>query len=85
MTQSMQKRIEEKLTAALQPINLEVVNESAKHHGHMGDDGSGESHFSITISSESLSKLSRIDRQKRVYSILDEEMKVIHALSVTIK
>ena len=39
------------LTAAFAPTKLAVINDSAKHHGHSGDDGSGESHFTIEIES----------------------------------
>ena len=37
----------------LSPQALEVINESALHSGHAGDDGSGESHWRIVIKAES--------------------------------
>ena len=41
---SMKQEMEAALQAAFAPSALEVVNESHKHAGHAGDDGSGESH-----------------------------------------
>lgn len=81
----MEKRITEKLEEALLPSFLVVENQSALHHGHAGDDGSGESHFHITIQSEGLNNLSRVAKERKIYSVLADEMKLIHALSITIK
>ncbi len=81
---SMQEKIESKLTTAFSPIRLKVVNESSQHRGHAGDDGSGESHFSIVIEAECFNGQSRLVRQRRVYDALQEEMKIIHALSITV-
>ncbi len=81
----MQERIENKLTDFFNPSYLEVVNESHKHKGHIGDDGSGNSHFLISISSEKLNGLTRLEGQRLIYEILDDEMRLIHALSIKIK
>ena len=37
------------LEKAFAANTLEVINESHKHSGHSGDDGSGESHWRIVI------------------------------------
>ncbi|HRE35870.1 MAG TPA: BolA/IbaG family iron-sulfur metabolism protein, partial [Sphingopyxis terrae] len=37
------------LAAAFPDADFTLNNDSAQHHGHAGDDGSGESHFSLTI------------------------------------
>lgn len=79
----MQKKIEERLVQAFSPSHLLVVNESKNHAGHAGDDGSGESHFSLSIWSECFVDVGRIARQKMVYGALQNEMKIIHALSIT--
>ncbi|HPD82849.1 MAG: BolA family protein [Alphaproteobacteria bacterium] len=81
----MEKRITEKLEQALLPSLLVVENQSALHHGHAGDDGSGESHFHIIIQSEGLDGLSRVAKERKIYSVLADEMKLIHALSIAIK
>ena len=51
--------IEDRLTRAFSPTRLEVVNESHRHAGHAGDDGSGESHFAILIRARALATLTR--------------------------
>ncbi len=83
MATGMQERIREKLAQALQPSRLDIVNESGRHAGHMGDDGSGESHFRVLVVSSVFSGRSRIERQRIVYDLLASEMSnEIHALSV---
>ncbi len=81
----IKERIEQKLRDALSPMYLKVVNQSIDHKGHSGDDGSGESHFFVEISSDKLNKHSRINAQRLIYDILSDEMKVVHALSIKIK
>lgn len=79
----MQERIQEKLARALQPSVLDIVNDSSRHAGHMGDDGSGESHFRVTVVSGVFNGQNRVARQRMVYDLLAEEMKGgIHALSI---
>ncbi len=83
MTQGMQETIREKLARGLLPLALEVENDSHRHAGHAGDDGSGESHFRVTIVSESFNGKSKVERQRMVYDLLKYEMSgPIHALSV---
>lgn len=83
MATGMQERISEKLAQSLQPTKLEIVNDSARHAGHMGDDGSGESHFRVAIVSGVFTGKNRVERQRMVYDLLAEEMRGgIHALSI---
>jgi len=81
----MHKRLEDKLNEFFSPSFLQVANESHIHQGHAGDDGSGESHFSIEISSEKLNDLGRLDGQRLVYKVISTEMEIIHAMSIKIK
>ncbi len=81
----MQTRIEQKLRDSFSVVFLEVLNESSKHQGHSGDDGSGESHFSVTLISPDFSDHARVNRQRMVFSALEEEMKTIHALSLDVR
>ena len=75
--------IEELLTAAFKPSRLAVVNDSAKHHGHMGDDGSGESHFTVEIESAAFAGQSRVNRQRMVNKALgDLPGQRVHALAI---
>jgi BolA protein len=83
MTTGMEDILAGKLARALQPSVLEIVNESARHSGHAGDDGSGESHFHALIVSDKFTGKSRIERQRQVYEVLRDEMAgKIHALSL---
>jgi BolA protein len=72
-----------RLDTALAPTRMELVNDSAKHRGHSGDDGSGESHFSLFIESAAFAGLGRVQRQRAVYAALGEIMTdKVHALSI---
>lgn len=78
-----QERIRETLAQALQPSRLSVVNESLKHKGHAGDDGSGETHFLVEVASDRFSALSRVECQRMVYDLLEKEFQSgLHALSL---
>lgn len=75
--------IKEKLTEALSPIDLDVLDESHKHSGHAGSRPEGESHFNVKIVSQAFEGKSRVERQRLVYQALSEEMKQdIHALAL---
>jgi BolA protein len=79
----MQESIETKLAQALQPSELVVVNDSHRHKGHAGDDGSGETHFNVTVVSDSFSGKSRVARQRMIYDLLAYELQNgLHALSI---
>ena len=75
--------IRDKLTTALSPAELEVEDDSARHHGHSGSRPGGETHFNVRIVSSAFSGLSRVERQRRVYAALADEMQAqIHALAL---
>ena len=75
--------IHSRLTAALDPEHLEVVNDSHHHAGHMGDNGTGESHFTVTIESGHFSGKSRVERQRMVNRALADLLEQrIHALAI---
>ena len=75
--------IERLLEAAFAPARLAVINDSAKHHGHAGDDGSGESHFTVEIESAAFAGVSRLERQRMVNRALgDLPGQRVHALAI---
>ena len=81
---SLYNRLVFEIKYHLNPVNLVVNNISDQHEGHVGDDGSGESHFEIFIVSEAFEGKSRLDRHRIVYGILsNKEFKAIHAISIT--
>jgi BolA protein len=76
--------IRQKLAASFAPSELVVTDESARHAGHAGAQPGGETHFDVRIVSASFDGVSRIERQRRVYAALAEELKSqVHALSLT--
>jgi BolA protein len=71
------------LTAAFAPSSLAVINDSASHSGHMGDDGSGESHFTVEIESAAFAGVSRVQRQRLINAALgDIPGQRVHALAI---
>jgi BolA protein len=80
--------IRQKLTSAFAPMALEVQDESARHAGHAGatrtDGNQGETHFHVRLVSASFEGLSRVERQRRVYAALKDELAgPVHALSLS--
>jgi BolA protein len=83
LTGPVAREIEARLRAALSPTSLAVINDSAKHHGHAGDDGSGESHFTVEIEAPAFAAMSRLERQRAVNSALGDLMSGrVHALAI---
>lgn len=75
--------MEQLLTAAFSPTRLGVINDSARHHDHSGDDGSGESHFTVEIESAAFIGLSRLERQRMINRALgDIPGARVHALAI---
>jgi len=83
MTGTLQQEIETLLTEALSPTHLDVINDSAQHAGHSGDDGSGESHFTVVIESAAFEGKNRLARQRMVLGALgDIPGGRVHALAM---
>jgi BolA protein len=83
LTGPVAAEITRRLSDALAPVHLRVVNDSAQHHGHAGDDGSGESHFTVEIVSAVFEGMSRVERQRAVNSAVAELLKErVHALAI---
>ena len=83
MSGPVQQEMERLLAAAFAPTRLAVINDSASHHGHSGDDGSGESHFTVEIEAEAFAGKSRLERQRMVNRVLgDIPGQRVHALAI---
>lgn len=81
----MRERIEKKLSEKLHPEILEVKNNSHLHKGHSGDDGSGETHFAISVKSDLLKDSNKIEAHRKINSLLSNEFKNgLHALEIKI-
>jgi BolA protein len=77
------QEIAARLTTALAPSRLDVINDSAKHRGHLGDDGSGESHFTVVVESAAFVGKSRVERQRMVNRALGDLMEQrVHAMAI---
>ena len=76
------ERIRACLYQALQPVQLDVEDESHRHAGHEGArDGRG--HFRVRIVAAEFSGMPLIKRHQRVYAALGELMRTdIHALAL---
>ena len=83
MTGSVAREIEILLQEAFLPSRLDVINDSARHRGHAGDDGSGESHFTVVIESLAFAGKSRLERQRMVNRALGNiPGNRVHALAI---
>jgi BolA family transcriptional regulator, general stress-responsive regulator len=77
------ERMRRKLEAAFTPTRLEIVDDSHRHAGHVGDRPGGETHFNVTIVSHAFTGMNRVARQRQVYAAVAEEMKErVHALQL---
>jgi BolA protein len=74
---NLESSIRQKLEAAFHPSYLEIENESHKHSR-----GGSETHFRLIVVSDQFEGLSRVDRQRQVAGLFDQERKQgLHALS----
>ena len=80
--QALTQRLQERLN----PVFLEVLDESAAHAGHVGADDSGMgTHFRIRIESPVFTGKSRVARHRLVYDALQEYMDLgLHALAIEV-
>ena len=72
-----------RLSSALSPSSVELIDDSEQHRGHGGYNPAGESHFSLRIESAAFAGKGRVERQRMVYAALDDLMhERVHALSI---
>ncbi len=75
----VQNQITQKLTEALSPVHLEVINESSMHSVPPGS----ESHFKVVAVSAKFQDQSLIFRHRMINEVLSDEIAgPIHALSL---
>jgi BolA protein len=76
-------RIREQL-AALEPVSLDLVDESAKHAGHAGAAPGGQTHWRLSIVSPRFEGQPTVARHRMVYAALGGLMQhPIHALAIS--
>ena len=77
--------IYKKLEINFKPSFLKVENESHLHENHPQSPEGGNSHFYVEIKSSIFNNLSRLQSQRRIYKVLENEMKsFVHALRIKI-
>ncbi len=76
--------VKKKIKAKVSIENIEVEDKSFLHKNHSGNQPD-KFHLKIKIRSQELKKMGKIDSNKRIYNILNEEMKhSIHSLQILI-
>ena len=76
--------VKKKLTDQIDIKSIKIEDKSFLHKNHSGNQR-GRYHLRIILSSSELKALSRIESNKRVYKILDKELKErIHSMQILI-
>jgi BolA family transcriptional regulator, general stress-responsive regulator len=82
----MQQRIVARLTEALNPTLLEVVDESDRHAGHAGAREGVGTHYRVRVVSARFERSSRVERHRLIYDLLAAELADgLHALALVAK
>ncbi len=83
ITGNRKNRIEKIINDNLDPIYLDVIDDSKSHQGHHQAPDSGESHYNVTIISTVFIGKNRLERERIVYNLLKKEFNNgLHALSL---
>jgi len=76
--------VKEKLENQIIIQSIKIEDKSFLHKGHKNNDES-KFHLKITLTSSELSQMSKIDGNRKIYKILEEEVdKYIHSLQILI-
>jgi len=76
--------VKKKLENEIDIESINIDDKSYLHKNHIGHQ-KGKFHIKITLKSVELKRLSKIESTKKIYKILDEELKkVIHSIQISI-
>ena len=76
--------VKKKLTDQINIDSLKIEDKSFLHKNHAGNQ-KGKFHLKIILSANELKNMSRIESNKKIYKILDKELKeTIHSLQILI-
>ena len=76
--------VKKKIKKNINIENILIEDKTFLHKNHQGHENN-KFHLKITIKSEELKKLNKIESNKKIYKILDEELKNhIHSLQILI-
>ncbi len=82
MTSTRVERLTERLQSGLEPAQLEVIDDSHHHAGHVGA-ADGRGHFTVLVVSQRFAGLNTVRRHRLVYEVVGDMMDTdIHALSI---
>ena len=87
MTLSLRERMETRLKDAFASNDVQVIDESHKHAGHIVHEGGaphgGETHFRVRVVSPAFAGKSRVERHRAVNALFAEEFAAgLHALAL---
>lgn len=85
MSSALAQEMQERLRQKLAPAFVEVLDESWKHAGHAGANGSGfGTHFRVRIAGPEMDRLGRLARHRLVYDALADFInhRGVHALAI---
>nr|WP_264835053.1 BolA family protein [Kangiella profundi] len=78
------ERMQQLIQDALQPTQLEIIDDSHKHIGHAGAK-EGKGHFTVVIQSEALEGKRMLQQHRAIYDALGDMMETdIHALAIKV-
>ena len=81
---SLIKILKEKLTKKIKINNIKIEDKSFLHKKHKNF-GKGKFHIKLTIESPELRKVSSLEANRKIYSVLKTEMNAnIHSLQINI-
>ena len=85
MNEQRMEQMQARLTQALSPSHLNIIDESHKHIGHAGAK-SGKGHFVVQISAAAFEGKRPLQCHRLIYGALGDMMDTdIHALSIQIQ
>lgn len=90
MTGPIRQAVQEKITLALKPTHLDIIDDSSSHAEHEAmrqNYGYTETHFKILVVSPDFQGKTPVQRHRMVYSLLNEELstKGLHAVNIVTK
>lgn len=78
------EKMHQLISDALQPEQLEIIDDSHKHIGHEGAKG-GLGHFTVLIKSDALEGKRMLQQHRMIYNTLGDMMQTdIHALAIKV-
>lgn len=84
---SLEQVLRWRLESTFFPTFLQIENKSHLHEGHLPiEEGTGETHFAITMKAKILFPLSRLERHRQVHAVVEDLFKTrgLHALTLSL-